>query len=43
MTLQCVPAFTLAADERPMALEEVLDRFDEFAAGNDHFEFYWFP
>jgi FAD-linked oxidoreductase len=43
VTLQCVPAFTLAADERPMALEEVLARFGEFAAGNDHFEFYWFP
>ena len=43
VTLQCVPAFTLAADERPMALEEVLGRFGEFAAGNDHFEFYWFP
>jgi FAD/FMN-containing dehydrogenase len=26
-----------------MALDEVLDRFGEFAAGNDHFEFYWFP
>ena len=43
VTLQCVPAFTLAADERPMPVEEVLDRFGEFAAGNDHFEFYWFP
>ena len=43
VTLQCVPAFTLAADERPMPLEEVLARFGEFAAGNDHFEFYWFP
>jgi FAD-linked oxidoreductase len=43
VTLRCVPAFTLAADERPMPLDEVLDRFDEFAAGNDHFEFYWFP
>ncbi len=43
VTLQCVPAFTLAADERPMPLEEVLGRFDELAAGNDHFEFYWFP
>jgi FAD-linked oxidoreductase len=43
VTLQCVPAFTLAADERPMALDEVLTRFGEFAAGNDHFEFYWFP
>jgi FAD-linked oxidoreductase len=43
VTLQCVPAFTLAADERPMALDEVLARFGEFAGGNDHFEFYWFP
>ena len=43
VTLQCVPAFTLAADERPMPLEEVTGRFAELAAGNDHFEFYWFP
>ncbi len=43
VTLRCVPAFTLAADERPMPLDEVLERFGEFAAGNDHFEFYWFP
>lgn len=43
VTLRCVPAFDLAADERPMPLGEVLERFDEFAAGNDHFEFYWFP
>src|ERR1700691_1846363 len=43
VTLQCVPAFTLGADERPMPLEEVLGRFDELAADNDHFEFYWFP
>jgi FAD-linked oxidoreductase len=43
VTLRCVPAFALAADERPMPLEEVLARFAEFATGNDHFEFYWFP
>jgi L-gulono-1,4-lactone dehydrogenase len=43
VTLQCVPAFTLAADERPMPLDEVLARFGEFTADNDHFEFYWFP
>jgi L-gulono-1,4-lactone dehydrogenase len=43
VTLRCVPAFQLAADERPMPLEEVLDRFTQFAADNDHFEFYWFP
>jgi L-gulono-1,4-lactone dehydrogenase len=43
VTLQCVPAFSLAADERPMPLEAVLAEFGEFAAENDHFEFYWFP
>jgi FAD/FMN-containing dehydrogenase len=43
VTLRCVPAFALAADERPMPLEEVTARFGEFAAGNDHFEFFWFP
>ena len=43
VTLKCVPAFDLSADERPMPLDEVLERFDEFAASNDHFEFYWFP
>jgi FAD-linked oxidoreductase len=43
VTLQCVPAFTLAADERPMPLETVLGGFADFAAGNDHFEFSWSP
>jgi L-gulono-1,4-lactone dehydrogenase len=43
VTLQCVPAFTLAAHEAPMHIDQVLTRFDEFAVGNDHFEFYWFP
>jgi L-gulono-1,4-lactone dehydrogenase len=43
VTLRCVPAFELAADERPMPLEEVTARFGEFAADNDHFEFFWFP
>jgi L-gulono-1,4-lactone dehydrogenase len=43
VTLRCVPSFVLAADERPMSFSEVTSRFDEFAADNDHFEFYWFP
>jgi L-gulonolactone oxidase len=43
LTLQCVPAFLLRAQERPLPLPEVLDGFDELADGNDHFEFYWFP
>ncbi|WP_435581324.1 D-arabinono-1,4-lactone oxidase [Amycolatopsis thermoflava] len=43
VTLQCEPAFALAAQERPEPLEQVLEGFDTFAAENDHFEFYWFP
>lgn len=43
ITLQTVPAFALRAEERPMPMPEVLDRFDELASGSDHFELYWFP
>ncbi len=43
ITLQTVPAFALRAEERPMPMPEVLDRFDELTASNDHFELYWFP
>lgn len=43
VTVQAVPLFLLAADEGPMGLAEVLDRFDELADTTDHFEAYWFP
>ncbi len=43
LTLQCVPAFLLRAQEGPMPLADTLDGFTELAEGNDHFEFYWFP
>jgi L-gulonolactone oxidase len=43
VTLRCVDAFTLLADERPMPLTEVLARLDEEIAANDHVEFYWYP
>jgi L-gulono-1,4-lactone dehydrogenase len=43
VTLRCVPSFTLAADERPVPVDEVIEQFDSLAAANDHFEFYWFP
>jgi FAD-linked oxidoreductase len=43
LTLQTVPAFALRAEESSMPFTEVLSRFDEFADGIDHFEFYWFP
>lgn len=42
-TLQCVPAFALAASERPVPLDELLARWDELFTGTDHFEFHWFP
>ena len=43
VTLQCEPAFALAAAEGPATLDEVLDDLDDNVLGNDHFEFYWFP
>jgi L-gulonolactone oxidase len=43
VTLQCVPAFNLHADEGPMRIEEAVDRFDELADANEHFEFFWMP
>src|SRR4051812_38467908 len=43
VTLRCVEAFTLLADERPMPLRDVLAGLDEWIAANDHVEFYWYP
>ena len=43
VTLQCVPAFNLHSVEEPRRLGDILEQFDELAAGNDHFEFFWFP
>jgi L-gulonolactone oxidase len=43
VTLQCVPAFNLRAQEDLEPLDDVLERFDDLADGNDHFEFYWMP
>ncbi|GAB2613372.1 FAD-linked oxidoreductase [Paractinoplanes abujensis] len=43
VTLRCVPAFTLLADERPMALTDVLAGLDEWIPSNEHVEFYWYP
>jgi L-gulono-1,4-lactone dehydrogenase len=43
VTLQCVPAFILRADERPLPLSSVLGLLEDLVAENDHFEFYWFP
>jgi FAD-linked oxidoreductase len=43
VTLQCEPAFALAAAEAPATLDDVLADLDDLVVGNDHFEFYWFP
>ena len=43
VTVQCVPAFLLAADEHPEPLDAVLDGFTERMSAADHVEFYWFP
>jgi L-gulonolactone oxidase len=43
VTLRCVDAFVLHADERPMPLRDVLADLDAMIETNDHFEMYWFP
>ncbi|MGP2436904.1 D-arabinono-1,4-lactone oxidase [Streptomyces sp. JW3] len=43
LTFAVEPLFLLTAREEPMPLDQVLGRFDELWAENEHFEFYWFP
>jgi L-gulono-1,4-lactone dehydrogenase len=43
VTLRCVPAFTLRGVDATAPLLQTLDRFEELALGNHHFEFYVFP
>ncbi len=43
VTLDVEPMFTLEAHESPMLWDEALDRFDELATDNQHFEMFWFP
>ncbi|HVX33988.1 MAG TPA: D-arabinono-1,4-lactone oxidase [Solirubrobacterales bacterium] len=43
VTIRCVPAFTLRRVDSAHKLADVLDRFDELAARNDHFELFTFP
>ncbi len=43
VTIRCVPAFTLHGVDAPAPLRDTLDRFEELALGNDHFEFFVFP
>ncbi len=43
LTLRCVPAFTLRGRDSPQPLADTLERFEELALANDHFEFFVFP
>jgi L-gulono-1,4-lactone dehydrogenase len=43
VTLRCVPAFTLRGVDAPAPLEQTLERFEELALSNEHFEFFVFP
>ncbi|GIE98273.1 D-arabinono-1,4-lactone oxidase [Paractinoplanes rishiriensis] len=43
VTLRCVDAFVLLADERPMPLREIMAGIDDWVPGNDHLEFFWYP
>ena len=43
VTLQCVPAFAMAAIDEPAPLDDVLASLDHRVEASDHFEFYWFP
>lgn len=41
--IQCVDAFVLRSVDKPRPLDEVLDGWEGFVRGADHFEFYWWP
>jgi L-gulonolactone oxidase len=43
VTLRCFPSFTLRREDSAHQLADVLDRFDEMAERNDHFELFTFP
>jgi FAD-linked oxidoreductase len=43
VTLRCVPAFALRAQETAEKLEDLLGRWDTLPAEADHVEFYWWP
>lgn len=43
LTLRTVPAFNLHRVDAPMDLDEVLSRFDQISAQDEHFEFFVFP
>ncbi|MDX2355753.1 D-arabinono-1,4-lactone oxidase [Dietzia sp. PP-33] len=43
ITIHCVPAFALRAEEHPWTLSAALTDLEGFADSADHAEFFWFP
>ncbi|GEE01071.1 FAD-linked oxidoreductase [Gordonia spumicola] len=43
ITLQCVDAFSIRAEEGPGEVDETFSTFLERVENVDHYEFYWFP
>jgi len=43
VTLRAVPAFNLHRLDEPHPVDETIERIDDLAAANDHFEFFVFP
>lgn len=43
LTFKVEPLFTLEAHEKPMSWAEMIEGFDQFAAENHYFEFYYWP
>lgn len=43
VTLQCVPAYKLALQNKKVPLAEVLGNYKQLNKENRNFEFYWFP
>lgn len=43
VTLQCVPAFHLLANEGAERVDALLEKLDAEVDGHDHFEFFWVP
>nr|WP_076482771.1 D-arabinono-1,4-lactone oxidase [Williamsia sterculiae] len=43
LTIECVPAFGLRAEQRSVGIDDAVEAFSERVTSTDHHEFYWFP